>query len=307
MENAATSPAPAPRLLDHVRLHCAARGYTERTATVYAWWVKRFVLAHGKRHPREMGHAECVQFLAELVTLGHVSAATQAQARAALVFLYGVVLADGRAAPLWLGLLPSPRVPVAPVRPLSDVELRRLLGACQGQAGLALHLMAACGLRVAEVVGLGQGDVDRATWRLYVRGKGGVGRVVPVPPSLHQALAAQMAERLREDAADQRRGFVPCPGLFSGAAVKVLDDGARGRQALSVRQVQRVLAAAAFAVGLPGAHCHQLRHTYATGLLAEGVDLRSVQVVLGHADIRTTVRYTHPAAVEEAARVDLLA
>lgn len=307
MDTSFIPPVSAPRLLDQVRMCCAARSYSDRTAAVYAWWVKRFVLANGKRHPRELGHAECVRFLAELVTLGHVSAATQAQARAALVFLYAVVLADGQPAPLWVAALPAPRVHQQPVQPLTANQLHRLLSYCNGQAGLALHLMAGCGLRLAETVGLRLEGVDLAAGRLLVHGKGGKSRVVPLPPSLAGPLSAHLVERAREDGADQLRGFAACLHLFSGAVMKTGEDGQLCRQPLTVRQVQRVMEKAADLAGLPAAHCHALRHTYATGLLTAGVDLRSVQVVLGHSDIRTTVRYTHTEAAAEAARVDLLA
>lgn len=308
MKTTATPPADprAPRLLEQVRMACAARHYSERTAVIYCYWTRRFVLANDTRHPRDMGRAEVLRFLADLYALDHVSSATQSQARAALVFLYTAVL-DLPGAGIWCAALPSPRVKPVPVQPLTASQLRRLLSHCDGQTGLALHLMAGCGLRLAETVGLAVADVDLSGRRLMVRGKGDRARVVPLPPSLVDHLADHIAARGREDEADTARGYGACPALFSGSAMRPDGDGVVTRRALSARQVQRAMEAAAEYAGLPQAHCHNLRHGYATGLVAAGVDLRSVQVVLGHSDIKTTARYLHPQAVAEAGRVDLLA
>lgn len=299
-------PNQAPRLLDQVRAHCAARGYSERTAALYAWWVRRYVHACGLRHPRDCGAAEVLQFLADLQALTHVSRATQAQARAALVFLYREVLAVPGCA-VWLAALPAPRVPPAAPVVLAPEQVRAVLARCGGALGLAVRLAAGCGLRVGEVCALRLDWLDLAGLRLRVVGKGGRGRVVPVPRSLAAALAAHLEARGAEDAQDQARGWQVCPYLFSARAIRPDADGVLGRAGVQPRAVQRVLEAAAEAAQVPQAHMHALRHAFATGLLRRGVDLRSVQVVLGHADIRTTVRYTHTAAVDEAGRVDLLA
>lgn len=300
-----TPAAPvAPRLVDQLRQACAARHYAERTAAIYWHWCARYIRANGLQHPAALGPDDVARFLADLYSLAHVSAATQAQARAALLFLYRVVLGDPRQC--W-NELPAPRVTPAPVQPLTASQLRRLLAQCNGQAGLVLHVLAGCGLRLSEAVNLLPSSIDLEAGRIRVRGKGGTVRVVPIPASLRDALADHLACRAREDLADMARGFGPCGGLFSGSAMRADGDGVVTRQPLTARQVQRTIEAAAEACQLPQAHCHALRHGYATGLLSAGVDLRSVQVVLGHSDIRTTVRYTHTAAVDEAGRVDLLA
>ena len=305
MENTTTPAAPvAPRLVEQLHQACAARHYSDRTAAIYWFWSARFIRANDTRHPVDMGPDDVCRFLADLYSLAHVSAATQAQARAALLFLYRVVLADPRQC--W-NEIPAPRVTPAPVQPLTASQLRRLLSHCNGQAGLVLHLMAGCGLRLAEAVNLRPDSLDLDARRLRCHGKGGRVRVVPIPPSLLDALADHLACRAAEDRADMGRGFGPCGGLFSGSAMRPDSDGVVSRQPLKARAVQRAIEAAAEACNLPQAHCHALRHGYATGLISAGVDLRSVQVVLGHSDIRTTVRYTHTAAAAEAGRVDLLA
>ena len=299
-----TPQTPAPRLLDQIRTACAARAYSERTAELYVWWARRFILANGKRHPRELGHTECVQFLADLAQLGHVSAATQQQARAALVFLYVEVLQVRDA---WLAVLPVPKVPARPVVPLSADQLRRVLSHCTGDAGLALWLVAGTGLRIGEVCGARLDALDLRSGRLHVVGKGGRARVVPVPESLAVRLADHVAGRREQDTQDQARGWQVSPYLFTARAIRPDGDGVLGRAGMQPRCIQRVMSQAAELAHVPQAHVHQLRHTFATELVRAGVDLRSVQIVLGHADIRTTVRYTHPAALAEVARVDLLA
>lgn len=301
-----TTPTPAPRLIDQVRTACAARGYSPRTFAIYWACTRRFILDNGTRHPAEMGPAEVTAWLAKLYGMDHVSHATLAQARAALVFLYRHVLRTPGAAE-WCAELPSPRVKPVPVQPLTGRQLRQLLGHCDGQTGMALHLIAGTGLRLSECISLAPADVDLQALRLRVRGKGERTRVVPVPPSLRDALACHLAARAQEDAADQARGFGPCTSLFSGSALRPDADGVVTRRAMSARALQRAIEWAAEMAGIPHAHVHNLRHGYATALVAAGVDLRSVQIVLGHADIKTTARYLHPQAVAEAARVDLLA
>jgi site-specific recombinase XerD len=172
---------------------------------------------------------------------------------------------------------------------------------------MALHLIASTGIRLSECIALRPQDIDLSGRRIRVHGKGERVRIVPLPLSIRDHLAAHMAERVREDQADQARGFGPCPALFSGSALRPDADGVVTRRAMSARQLQRAIEWAAEMAGIPHAHVHNLRHGYATALVAAGVDLRSVQIVLGHADIKTTARYLHPQAVAEAARVDLLA
>ena len=296
------NPQSSPRLLDQIRQHCAASGYSPRTAQAYTHWVACFVRASGLQHPRELGKAQAVAWLATLAQPGG-SRASQAQARAALVFLYRRVL--GLPA-LWLNEIPAPRVQTPEVLPLDAGQAQALLARCGGAEGLAGALMAGCGLRLAECCALELAAVDLRARRLHVRGKGGGVRVVPVPVSLVAPLRAYMAERQAENAADEARGWQPCAALFSGPTMRRNAGGKLARQGMARRGLQQAISQAAQAVGVE-AHCHTLRHTFATRLVVAGVDLPSVQRVMGHADIRSTVRYVHVQAAERVARVDPLA
>jgi integrase len=287
--------------LDQLRALCAAGGYSARTAATYAEWARRFILANGKRHPAELGRAEVVAFLAGL----QVAPATRAQARAALAFLYRRVLALPAA---WLDEIPAARVAPAPVRVLMPAQVRAVLAHCgSGPAGVALHLMGACGLRLSECCALRLADVDLPAARVWVLGKGQARRVVPVPASVLGLLADHVATRKAQEARDVAAGGLACGWLFAGLSVR--SDGLGGpflRQVLPARVVQRQIEAAAQAVGVR-VHCHALRHSYASALVRGGVDLPSVQAVLGHEDIRSTMRYVHTQAAEQVARVDVLA
>lgn len=295
------NPQSPPRLLDQIRQHCAASGYSPRTAQAYAHWVACFVRASGLQHPRELGKTEVVAWLATLAQPGG-SKASQAQARAALVFLYRRVLGSPA---LWLDEIPAPRVQAPEVLPLEAGQAQALLAHCGATEGLAGALMAGCGLRLAECCALELAAVDLRARRLHVRGKGGGVRVVPVPVSLVAPLRAYMAQRQAENLADQARGWQPCAVLFSGPTMRRNACGTLERQGMARRGLQQAISQAAQAVGAE-AHCHTLRHTFATRLVAAGVDLPSVQRVMGHADIRSTVRYVHVQAVERVARVDPL-
>lgn len=289
-----------PKLLDQIRMLCAASGYSPRTGEIYAQWAKSYILWHGKRHPSEMGKPEAVAWLADLA--GRVARPTLAQARAALRFMYRRVLGDPAS---WLDEIPAPRIVPPPIEALDSQEMRQLLTYCTGAPGLALRLMAGCGLRLAECVELQAVDVDLVKMRLRVHGKGGVVRLVPLPASLADVMAQHIAERRAQDLAEQAKGWGRCRWLFTAWTVSD-ENGKTTRQALPARVIQRQIEQAREAVGLR-ASCHTLRHSYATGLAGAGVDVRSIQRVLGHADIRSTARYLHQDALDIAGRVDLLA
>jgi integrase len=290
-----------PKLLDQIRMLCMASGYSPRTGEIYAQWAKTYILFHNKRHPSEMGKPEAVAWLADLA--GRVARPTLAQARAALRFLYRRVLGDPAC---WLDEIPAPRVVPPPIEALDSEQMRQLLTYCTGAPGLALRLMAGAGLRLAECEALQLADVDLKKMRLRVNGKGGAVRLVPLPASLAGTLAQHLEERRAQDLAEHAKGWSRCRWLFVGWAVTDDENGKPTRQALPARVIQRQIEQAREAMGLR-ASCHTLRHSYATGLAGAGVDVRSIQRVLGHADIRSTARYLHQDALDIAGRVDLLA
>jgi integrase len=289
-----------PKLLDQIKMLCAASGYSPRTGEIYAQWAKSYILWHGKRHPTEMGKPEAVAWLADLA--GRVARPTLAQARAALRFMYRRVLGDPAS---WLDEIPAPRIVPPPIEALDGEQMRQLLTYCTGAPGLALRLIAGCGLRLAECEALQVADVDLVKMRLRVHGKGGALRLVPLPASLTGTLAQHLADRKAQDLAEQAKGWGRCRWLFAAWTVSD-ENGKPTRQALPARVIQRQVEQAREAMGLR-ASCHTLRHSYATGLIGAGVDVRSIQRVLGHADIRSTARYLHQDALAVVGQVDLLA
>lgn len=290
-----------PKLLDQIRMLCAASGYSARTGEIYAQWAKTYILWHGKRHPADLGKPEAVAWLADLA--GRVEKPTLAQAQSALRFLYRRVL--GLPA-TWLDEIKSPRITPPPIEALDSHELRALLIHCTGAPGLALRLMAGCGLRLAECTALQLQDIDMKHKRVRVRGKGDKVRLVPLPESLAAPMAEHLAARRAQDLAELARGWGRCRWLLAGLTISDNEQGMPTRQALPMRVVQRQIEQAREAAGLR-ASCHTLRHSYATGLAGAGVDVRSIQQVLGHADIRSTARYLHQDALAIVGRVDVLA
>jgi integron integrase len=303
---------PPPRLLDQVRARIRRMGLAIRTEEAYVGWIRRFILANNKRHPREMGAAEVEAFLTLLATRGRVSASTQNQALAALLFLYREVL--GEQLP-WMDNVRrakrSERVPVV----LSREEARRLLAELCGLNWLMASLLYGSGLRLMECVRLRVQDVDFARHEIVVRrGKGGKDRRTLLPASLVPPLSAQLEEARRVHERDLRAGFgaVWLPDAlarkYAGAArewawqyvfpasVRSRDPrtGIEGRHHLDESVLQRAVKSAVARAGLAKpATCHTLRHSFATHLIEDGYDIRTVQELLGHADVSTTQIYTH--------------
>lgn len=288
-----------PKLLDQVRQLCMACGFSARTADIYAYWAKAYIIWNGKRHPSELGKNEFVAWMAD--NAARLSNATLAQARSAIVFLYRRVLADPAA---WLDDIKPPRVPEPPIEVLDQDERSRLVAMCSGQPGLAVRIMAACGLRVSEVCALRLADVNLKKRLLRVRGKGGLVRLVPIPESLTQPLFNHLEARRRQNISETGL-YGRCPWLFAATTMHDVN-GIRTRQPLPVRVVQRQIEQASAVLGIE-ASAKTLRHGYATGLLNAGVDVRAVQLVMGHASLNTTARYLHPQALASVGAVDLLA
>lgn len=284
--------------------------YSLKTEEAYVGWYRRYVLWHGKRHPETMGAREVEDFLTHLAADLKVAAATQNQALNALLFLYREVLElelagiDAQRAKV------SRRLPVV----LTREETGRLLRGVEGETGMVCRLLYGCGLRVSEALALRVKDVDVAGGKLEVRaGKGNKDRVVGLPASLSGALETHLARVRLVFEADRREGV---PGVYLPNAFEVKSpkagetwpwmwffpaaslsvdprSGTRRRHHLHEIGVSRALGKAEKLAGLAKrVTAHVLRHSFATHLLLRGVDIRSIQELLGHTDVRTTEVYT---------------
>ncbi len=303
----------APRLLDIVRAQIRLRHYSIRTEQAYLGWIKRFILANGKRHPRVMGGDEVTAFLSRLATEGKVAPSTQNQALAALLFLYREVL---RVELPWLQDVVRAKRPKRLPVVLSVEEVARMLSAIpEGVAALMARLLYGTGMRLMECLRLRIKDVDVARHEICVRaGKGNKDRRVPLPVSLRERLQQQrewaLALHQRDLAAGAGRVHLPHalarkypeadrqPGwqyLFpSNRLSRDPRTGRRGRHHVSEEVLQRAIKQARLQVRvLQPATCHTLRHCFATHLLDAGCDIRTLQELLGHKDIATTQIYTH--------------
>jgi integron integrase len=300
-----------PKLLDHVRNAIRARHYSRRTEDAYVSWLRRFIVFHGKRHPREMGAAEVTVFLSDLATRG-ASASTQNQALSAILFLYDAVL--GMRLPAMNDIVRAQRPYRLPVV-LSRDEVSALLSHLHGTVWLMASLMYGAGLRLLECAELRVKDLHFDRGELVVRdGKGGKDRVTMLLTALRAPLEAQLARVKTQHGADLAagRGAVMLPGQLRGKypgapfewawqwvfpATRFYMDpatGERRRHHLHESVLQRAVkeAARAAAIARP-ATCHSLRHSFATHLLEAGYDIRTIQELLGHRDVSTTMIYTH--------------
>lgn len=310
----ATPPAgdpPPRRLLDRVRDALRVRHYAIRTEDAYAYWVKRFVLFHGKRHPDDMGEAEVNAYLTHLAVEGGVAASTQNQALSALLFLYAHVL--GR--PLnQLRVVRAARPDRLPVI-LSRDEVRAVLDRMTGVPRLVGLLMYGGGLRVLEAVRVRVHHLDFDRAEVFVRaGKGGDDRRTMLPRSaaggLREHLSRVKAQHDRDVAAGGGRVYLPealgrkYPGadrawgwqyVFPARTLSTDPrSGAVRRHHLSEQAVQKAVKAAAAAAGLgKPVTPHVFRHAFATHLIESGKDPRTVQTLLGHKSLETTMIYVH--------------
>ena len=301
-----------PRLLDRVREAIRVRHYSYRTEQQYIAWIRRYILFHGRRHPRELAGAEVESFLTSLATDRHVAAATQAQALAAVLFLYKHVLNVDLP---WLGNVIRARRPKRLPLVLTRSEVRRVLDNMDGQHRVIASLLYGSGLRVLEALRLRVKDINLERWILLVRnGKGGKDRVTVLPDSLRESLRAQIAW-VRERHADARKhGFAgvelpyalerkyPAAHLELGwqyvfPASRPSRDprtGAWRRHHLRLESIQRAVKRAVRAAGIEKpASCHTFRHCFATHMIETGADIRTVQELMGHSSVKTTQIYTH--------------
>jgi integron integrase len=319
-----TLPADRPRrLLDQVEWCCRRRHYSRRTAEAYAYWTRRFVLFHGRRHPATLDRAAVVAFLDALVARG-VAANTHVQALNALVFLYRDVLELPFG---WLDELDRPRRPRRLPVALSPEEVARVLDAMHGLPALMARLIYGSGLRLTECVTLRVKDIAWARGCLVVRGgKGGRDRATLLPKQLVPALRLQVrsvAEEHRLRAA-QGGGYAPMPDSLARKYPEagrtfpwqfVFPASADGwnvqlrrweRWHVSPSLLQREFRQAVHRAGLEQhATVHSLRHSFATHLLRAGCDVRTIQELLGHARLDTTMLYTHVDAPADAVRSPL--
>lgn len=305
--------AEAPKLLEQVRDRLRLKHYSLRTETAYVGWIKRYIFFHGKRHPREMGKAEAEAFLTSLAVERNVSASTQSQALAALLFLYGEVLEIELP---WLDEITRAKKPVRLPTVLTREETMALLGGIgDAELHLVTSLLYGSGLRLLEGLRLRVKDVDLARNEIVVRdGKGGKDRVTMVPQQLAAPLRAQIARAKMVHEADLGRGrgevwlpdalAVKYPNaarafgwqyVFPAAGFSTDPrSGEVRRHHMDEKRVQRAVKAAALKAGLvKPVSPHTLRHSFATHLLEGGYDIRTVQELLGHADVSTTMIYTH--------------
>jgi integron integrase len=283
-----------------------------RTEKAYVSWARRFIVFHRKRHPADMGPVEITAFLSALATKGNVSASTQNQALAALLFLYRVVL--GQDVP-WLDELVRAKRSVHLPVVMSREEIETMLGELRGMPQLMAVLLYGAGLRLLECARLRVKDVDFGRRQLVVRaGKGDRDRVSVLPAVARDALRRHLERvaRLHRDDVAAGAGWVELPFAvrrkYLGAGrdwswqwvfpatrtYRHSETGQIRRHHLHETVVQRAVRLAAVRAGISKrVTCHTFRHSFATHLLEDGYDIRTVQALLGHRDVRTTMIYTH--------------
>ena len=314
-----------PKLLDRVREAIRSRHFSRNTEDTYVAWIKRFILFHGKRHPVEMGEAEVMRFLSSLAVDFKVSASTQNQALSALLFLYREVLQQ----PLpWLDNVIHAKRPVRLPVVLSPEEVQVVLEHLHGTPRLMATLPYGAGLRLLECAQLRVKDVDFGLNQVLVRdGKGQKDRVTLLPATAKADLARHLEAARQQHQRDLGRGagWVALPGglerkypnagrewawqwVFPATSCYVdRETGKRRRHHLHESVVQRAVKEAVRRAGIAKpATPHTFRHSFATHLLEDGYDIRTVQELLGHKDVTTTMIYTHvlnrgPAAVRSPA------
>jgi integron integrase len=302
----------SPKLLDQVRGAIRARHYSRRTEEAYVYWIRRFILFHNKRHPRELGATHVAAFLTALAVRDKVAASTQTQALSGVLFLYRSVLGQDIGE---ITDVPRARtvhhVPVV----LSVGDVRKVLGALTGVPRLVASLLYGAGLRLQECLELRVKDLDFDRREITVRrGKGRKDRRVMLPEAIREALISHLAEVRQQHDRDVLLGVgrVVLPEAlerkfpdasrewrwqFVFPAGRICRDpqfGPPSRFHVHETAIQRAVTAAARAAGIVArVTCHTFRHSFATHLLESGSDIRTVQELLGHADVSTTMIYTH--------------
>jgi len=299
-------------LMSQYRKALRSRHYSKRTEKTYSRWIVRYIHFHQMRHPRDMAEREINAFLSDLAVNGKVGASTQNQALAAILFLYRNLIGRevGDLGDLIRARKPE-RIPVV----MTKAEVKLILMEMHGRERLMLELIYGCGLRLNECLELRIGDLDYERNQIMVRnGKGAKDREVMLPGSLKIRLQKHLWEVQKVHRGDLRAGWgeVPLPGALSrkypGASKEWRwqwvfpqerrwsdsQSGKQGRHHIDATILQRAIRRAVDKSGLTKRiSCHTFRHSFATHLLEGGYDIRTVQVLLGHKDLKTTMIYTH--------------
>lgn len=301
-----------PRLLEQVRNRIRARHLSYRTEKTYLYWIRRFIRFHKMRHPRELAAPEIEAFLTSLAVVNNVSAATQNQALAGVLFLYRDVFEFELP---WLGSIVRAKLPQHLPVVLTRAEVKKVIARLKGTEWLIASLLYGTGMRVTECLQLRTKDLELSRREILIRdAKGQKDRVTVLPDSLVTHLRDHLARvRVLYDA--DRKGNLPgvslpyalrrkypnaaaswpwqwvfpsrtfCRDPYSGESV---------RYHLNAQNIQRSVKQAMQAAGIAKpASCHTFRHCFATHLLEDGYDIRTVQELLGHSDVKTTMIYTH--------------
>ena len=300
------------RLLDRVREAIRTRHYSRRTEEAYLLWIKRLIFFHGKRHPSELGEEEITAFLSSLAVQRRVSASTQSQALSAILFLYKAVL---KVDLVWLeGVVRAKRPQRLPVV-LTREEVRAVLGRMSGTPCLMATLLYGAGLRLMECARLRVKDIDFGANQIVIReGKGDKDRRTMLPARVKEPLRShlEMVKVKHQGDLDHEAGWVELPGrlglkypnagrewgwqwVFPATRHYVEPEtGQRRRHHMHESVLQRAVREAVLKAGIAKpASCHTFRHSFATHLLEDGHDIRTVQELLGHRDVTTTMIYTH--------------
>lgn len=303
-----------PRLMDQVRECLRVHHYSLRTEEAYTQWIRRFIFFHNKRHPNELGEPEITAFLTYLATKKHVSASTQNQALSALLFLYKKVLNIELE---WMDDIVRAKRPQRLPAVLSRQDVSRVLGCLHGSYKLIASMLYGTGMRLMEVMRLRIKDVNFEYRQIIVRsGKGNKDRVTVLPESLLTPLEQRIALSRTYFELDR---LVSAPGVYLPDALerkypnagkewpwqwvfaaknRSTDPRTRivRRHHMYEHTVQRKIKQAVRNLGLPmNVSTHTLRHSFATHMLEDGVDIRTLQELLGHKDLKTTQIYTHVA------------
>lgn len=302
----------SPKLLDQVRERIRVKHYSIRTEETYLSWIRRFIYFHGKRHPREMGTREIEAFLTHLATERDVAASTQNQALSAILFLYKEVLEMELP---WLEGVTRAKKPQRLPVVMTAEETRKVLVNLEGQWSLIGRLLYGTGMRLMEGLRLRVKDVEFSRREIVVRsGKGDKDRITMLPVSLVSELQAQIAKAKKLHELDKADGYgeVWLPHALARkypnaarefgwqyvfpSSNRAVDphSGVVRRHHLNEKGLQRAVRQAAHEAGvMKPVSPHTLRHSFATHLLERGQDIRTIQELLGHSDVQTTMIYTH--------------